>query len=349
MRVVGLISGTSADGIDAVLAEVDRGEGGQICARPLTSRWTPYPAPLRNRILEPDAHPSEVGRLHWELGSCLGEAALGVMSGRGRADLVGSHGQTVTHLPGEGVTLQLGEPAVIVERTGVPVIANFRAADVAAGGQGAPLAAFADWHLLADEKETRACLNLGAIATVTVLPAGGGLEDLTAFDVGPANMVIDALGGDHGGSAGLLGKADQGLLQELLEHPFFAQKPPKSCGREEFGRHYAQRALDRGLPRADLMATLVALTAESVAQALSGYRIDRLLISGGGVYNRALVHDLKERFRVLPTDAFGVGARVKEALAFALLAYAGWERIPAGLPNATGARHPTVLGQLSMP
>jgi anhydro-N-acetylmuramic acid kinase len=349
MRVVGLISGTSADGIDAVLAEVDLEEGGRIRARPLHSRWTPYPAPFRQRILEPEAGACELGRLHWELGGCLAEAALGVMSGRGRADLVGSHGQTVTHLPSEGITLQLGEPAAIVEQTGVPVIANFRAADVAAGGQGVPLAPFADWHLLADEKETRACLNLGAIATVTVLPAGGGLDDLAAFDVGPANMVIDALGGDHGGSAALLGKVDQGLLQELLEHPFFAQRPPKSCGREEFGRPYAQKGQDRGLHRADLMATLVALTAESVAQALSGYRIDRLLISGGGVYNRALVHDLKERFRVLPTDAFGIGARVKEALAFAILGFAGWERIPAGLPNATGARHPTVLGQLSMP
>jgi anhydro-N-acetylmuramic acid kinase len=347
MKVVGLMSGISADGTDAVLAEVELEQGGRIGAKTLTSSWTPYSAPFRQRILEPPASPAEFARLHWELGRCFGGAALELMSGRGRADLVGSHGQTVSHLPDEGVTLQLGEPAAIAETAGIPVIANFRAADVAAGGQGAPLVPFADWHLLADEKETRACLNLGAIATVTVLPSGGGLEDVAGLDVGPANILIDACGGDHGGSAALLGKVHEGLLGELLDHPYFARKPPKSCGREEFGDDIAQTALSFSLARADLMATLVALTTETVTDALAAYKIDRLLISGAGVYNRALVRDLKQRFRVLPTDAFGVGARVKEALDFAVLAFASWQRIPAGLPSVTGARHPTVLGQVS--
>jgi anhydro-N-acetylmuramic acid kinase len=343
------VSGSSADGIDAVLAEVQLGESGRIEARTLTSRWSPHPAPMRRRILEPQASTVELARLHWELGACFGDAALTAMSGRGRADLIGSHGQTVCHRPAEGLTLQLAEPAAIAERTGVPVVADFRSADVAAGGQGGPVVPFADWHLLANEKETRACLNLGAIASVTVLPAGGGLGDLVAFDVGPANLLIDACGGDHGGAAALLGKVHQGLLDELLAHPYFARKPPKSCAHDEFAASLENLLSNCELPRADLMATLVALTAESVERALSPHRINRLLISGGGVYNRGLVRELGRRFRVLPTDAFGLGARDKEALAFAVLAFAAWERIPAGLPNATGAQHPTVLGQICRP
>jgi anhydro-N-acetylmuramic acid kinase len=350
VKVAGLVSGLSVDGIDAVLAEIDLGESGRIQARSLVSRWNPHPAAMRRRILEPAGGAAELACLHWELGACFGDAALSVMSGRGRADLVGSHGQTVFHAPERGVSLQLGEPAAIAERAGVPVVANFRSADLAAGGFGGPLAPFADWHLLSDARENRACLNLGSIASVTVLPAGGGLQDLAAFDVGPANLVIDALGGDQGGAAGLLGRVDKELLAELLEHPFFARQPPKSCGRDEFGQDFVEKASSRGLARPDLMATLVALTGETVSQALAGHRVDRLLISGGGVYNRALVGELGRRFRgVLPTDAFGIGARGKEALAFAVLAFAAWRRIPAGLPAVTGARHASVLGQTCWP
>ena len=350
MKVAGLVSGLSADGIDAVLADIDLCDSGRIQARPVISRWSPHTVAMRRRILEPAATTGELACLHWELGACFGDAALGVMGGRGRADLVGSHGQTVYDLPEDGVSLQLVEPALIAERAGVPVVANFRSADLAAGGQGGPLAPFADWHLLSDEKENRACLNLGAIASVTVLPAGGGMQDLVGFDVGPANLVIDACGGDPGGAAGLLGRVDKELLGELLEHPFFGRKPPKSCGKEEFGHDFIEKACRRGLARPDLMATLVALTGETLSQALAGHRVDRLLISGGGIYNRALVLDLGRRFRgVLPTDAFGIGARAKEALAYAVLAFAAWRRIPAGLPAVTGARHASVLGQTSWP
>lgn len=350
MKVAGLVSGLSADGIDAVLAHIEMCEGGRIDARPLVSRWSPHPGSLRRRILEPTGGARELASLHWELGACFGDAALSVMSGRGRADLVGSHGQTVCHLPEEGVSLQLGEPAVIAERTGLPVVAGFRSAALAAGGQGGPVVPFADWHLFSDEKENRACLNLGSIAGVTVLPGGGGLQDLTAFEVGPANLLIDACGGDPGGAAALLGRVDEELLAELLEHPYFARRPPKSCSSSEFGREFVEKATGRALARPDLMATLVALTGETLSQALAGHRVDRLLISGGGVYNRALVRELGRRFRgVLPTDAFGIGARAKEALTFAMLAFAAWRRIPAGLPSVTGARHPSVLGQLSWP
>jgi anhydro-N-acetylmuramic acid kinase len=350
VKVAGLVSGLSADGIDAVMAEIELCEGGRIAARPLISRWSPHPAPMRRRILQPPAGVGELACLHWELGACLGDAALSVMGGPGRADLVGSHGQTVCHRPDDGVSLQLGEPAAIAERAGVPVVANFRSADLAAGGCGGPVVPFADWHLLSDEKESRACVNLGAIARVTVLPAGGGLQDLAAFDVGPANLLIDACGGDQGGAAALLGRVDQGLLTELLEHPFFARRPPKSCGTGEFGPVFVEKASSRNLARPDLMATLVALTGESLSLALAGHRVDRLLISGGGVYNRAMVRELGRRFRgVLPTDAFGIGARAKEALAFAVLAFAAWRRIPAGLPPVTGARHASVLGQTCWP
>jgi anhydro-N-acetylmuramic acid kinase len=349
VKVVGLVSGLSADGIDAVLAEIELAQDGRIQARPLNSRWNPHTAPVRRRILQPPASAAELACLNWELGASFGEAALSVMGGRARAELLGSHGQTVCHLPEQGVSLQLAEPAAIAERSGTPVVANFRSADLAAGGHGGPLGPFADWHLLSDQRENRACLNLGAIASITVLPAGGGLQDLVAFDVGPANLLIDACGGDRGGTAALLGRVDKELLGELLEHPFFSRRPPKSCGREEFGDELVEKASVRGLARPDLMATLVALTVEAVRQALAGHRVDRLLVSGGGVYNRAFVRELGRRFKVLPTDAFGIGARAKEALAFAVLAFAAWRRIPAGLPAVTGARHASVLGQTCWP
>ena len=349
MRVAGLVSGGSADGIDAVLADVERGESGRIAVRPLTTRWNPHPAAMRRRIVEPPSGAEEVARLHWELGACLAEMALGVMSGRGRADLVGAQGQTVGSLPGEGTSLQLGEAAAIVERTGVPVIANFRSADLAAGGRGGPLAAFADWHLLADAKETRACLNLGSVATVTLLPAGAGLEEVTGFDVGPGMLLIDLSGGDPGGAAALLGSVHEGLLDELRGHPFLRQPPPKSWTSADGETGIGLLAMQQyELSRPDLMATLAALTADSVEEVLASQRIDRLLISGGGVYNRRLVQELGRRFRVLPTDAFGIGARAKEALVYAVLAFAGWHRIPASLPRVTGARHSSVLGQLSL-
>jgi anhydro-N-acetylmuramic acid kinase len=346
LRVAGLVSGLSADGIDGVLAEIELGDDGRIQARSVNSRWSPHAAPLRRRILEPSASTTELACLHWELGASFAETAVSVLGGRGRGDLVGSHGQTVLHLPDDGVSLQLGEPAVIAERTGVPVVANFRSADLAAGGRGGPVVPFADWHLLSHERESRACLNLGAIASVTVLPAGGGLEDVSAFDVGPANLLIDACGGDRGGAAALLGKADRELLGQLLAHPFFARPAPKSVGWNDFGQPLVESLRGRGLARPDLMATLVALTAETVVRALAPHRVDRLLISGGGIYNRALVRELGKRFRMLPTDAFGIGARAKEALAFAVLAFAAWRRIPAALPAVTGARHPSVLGQI---
>jgi anhydro-N-acetylmuramic acid kinase len=349
VKVAGLVSGLSADGIDAVLAEIELGQDGRIHAQPLNSRWNPHTAALRRRILEPPASAAELACLNWELGACFGDSALSVMGGRGRAELLGSHGQTVCHLPEQGVSLQLAEPAAIAERSGVPVVANFRAADIAAGGHGGPVVPFADWHLLSDERENRACLNLGAIASVTVLPAGGGLQDLVAFDIGPANLLIDACGGDRGGATALVGRVDKELLGELIEHPFFSRQPPKSCGREEFGEAFVEKASVRGLPRPDLMATLVALTGETVRQALAGHRVDRLLISGGGIYNRALVRELGRRSKVLPTEAFGIGARAKEALAFAVLAFAAWRRMPAGLPAVTGARHASVLGQTCWP
>lgn len=346
MRVAGLVSGPSADGIDAVLADIELSQSGRIEARSINSRWSPHPAPLRLRIRELSGSVDELACLDWELGACFADTALSVLGGRGRGDLVGSHGQTVLHRPDKGVSLQLGEPAVIAERTGAPVVGNFRAADLAAGGRGSPVAPFADWHLLSDERESRACLSLGAIASVCVLPAGGGLEDLVAFEVGPANLVIDACGGDRGGAAALLGKVDQKLLTALLEHPYFARRPPKSVASDEFGQSFLESATSRGLARPDLMATLVALTVQTVGEALSGHRVDRLLISGGGIYNRALVRELGRHFRVLPTDAYGIGARAKDALSYAVLAFAAWHRIPAALPAVTGARHRSVLGQI---
>ncbi|MHB8621646.1 MAG: anhydro-N-acetylmuramic acid kinase, partial [Chloroflexota bacterium] len=296
--------------------------------------------------------------LNYIIGRLFAEAALDVMGGPGQAELIGSAGQTVCHLPAAGATLQLGEAAVIAEQTRVPTVANFRAADMAAGGQGAPLVPYADFHLLGDQRENRVCLNLGGIANVTVLPAGGSPEDVRAFDTGPGNMVIDAcaahisqdrLQRDEGGEMALRGRADQALLAELLEHPFFAVPPPKSCGREEFGEHFAARAWSRDIRSEDLLATVTALTAEGVARALASFPpIDTLSVSGGGVHNRALMAELAGRVpagRVVPVEELGCSSDFKEALCFAVLAYAWQRRWPGNLPACTGASHPALLGQ----
>ena len=363
MRVVGLISGTSADGIDAVLADIQaEGSHGRIEARVLAQQALPYDPPLRASLLDgvTTLGADGIARLHYRLGECFAQAALAVMEGPGRADLIGSHGQTVSHLPGERATLQLGEPAVIAERCGITTVANFRAADVAAGGEGAPLVPFVDFHLFGHPTETRVCLNLGGVANITFLKAGGALADVRGFDTGPGNMVIDscvaALSGgrerhDHDGGRAARGRVDPGLLDDLLADPFFQRQPPKSCGREEFGPAFAARALRRGLSEEDVCATITALTAESIARAVRPFQpIDRVLVSGGGVHNRTLMSELRRRLpgiQIEPVDRHGYSSDLKEALAFAVLAFASAHGWPANLPACTGARHPVVLGQIT--
>jgi anhydro-N-acetylmuramic acid kinase len=378
--LVGLMTGTSVDAVDAALV---RFHGLGLASRHelLGYRESPLEAPLRREILEVGAAaslpPERLMRLHAALGERYAAAVLEVLAGAGvdpsEVDAIGCHGQTVRHLPraagGLGaLTLQIGSAAVLAERTGVTVVSDFRARDTAAGGEGAPLVPLADWWLCRSGEESRALLNLGGMANLTFLPRGGGLTDVLAFDTGPGNAVLDALTShtrtdgvrrDEGGAMAARGQVSRTLLEELMADPFFAQPPPRSTGRERFGEDYAARLRARGrslgLSDEDLMATAVELTAASVADALGRYLVPRggveaVYASGGGVRNATLMAALARRLapaRLASSDSIGVPSDGKEALAFAFLAHQTLCGQPGNVPAATGAGHPVVLGHIT--
>lgn len=381
---VGLMSGTSVDGIDAALVEIT-GQGIEIGARLLAFRNSPFPEETRKRIFEA-FHPQRcsltaLGSLHMELGELYAAAALSVIKEAGLApgevDCIGSHGQTVWHQPrpepeGRAFTVQLGDGNVIARRTGIPCVTDFRTADLAAGGQGAPLVPFTEYLLYRDPRDTVLLQNIGGIGNVTVLPKGCGPGEVTAFDTGPGNMVIDAvisrltLGRqtmDEGGRMAASGKVDRELLAQLLSHPYFDRKPPKTTGRELFGEAYAEGVLEeagkRGLGPADFLATVTALTAESIAGACRRFicpfhKPGRMLVGGGGSFNRTLMGMLREAMRPLGTEVLtqeeaGGDSDAKEAVAFALLADCTLRGVPGALPKVTGASCGAILGKLSFP
>ena len=381
--VVGLMSGTSLDGVDAALVQLD-GSGPDLTMDPEAFVHIPYPAALRD-LIRTNTDPAsssiqDVTRLDARLAEAYAAAIDRVLAeadvDRGAVDLVGAHGQTVCHLPapadcaGEDVraTLQLGNPSTLATRLGVPVVGNFRAADLALGGQGAPLVPYFDRVAFTDPDETRGLLNLGGIANLTVLPAGAAPGDVRAFDTGPANMVIDALAArlfdaphDPDGRHADAGTPDHDLLADLLEGNYFRREPPKSTGRDDFGPGYVDRLLgaaqSRNLSPEDTMATATLLTAASVYQAYAQYvrpeqAIDELIVSGGGVHNGTLLRMLEEAFTPIPvrtTSAHGVDPDAKEALCFAVLAHEAVNGTPTNLPSVTGASARTRLGSLSVP
>jgi anhydro-N-acetylmuramic acid kinase len=374
--IVGLISGTSADGIDAALCEV-RGSGEATRVRALAFETVPIEAQIKHRIWSlPDGAAQNVCGLNFLLGEAFARAALAVIARAGvpRAEvhLIGSHGQTARHQPpGPGVavpsTLQIAEGAVIAERTGLPVVCDFRVADVAAGGHGAPLIPLVDYLLFRHPTRVRALLNLGGIANITLL--GATMSEVLAFDTGPANMALDAVaraasGGetsfDRDGALAAAGHPDRALLDELLAHPYFALPPPKSTGRELFGRGFVYPLLDRYAGRlADLQATLVELTAESIGLAVERFLLPRgaiaeLLVSGGGVHNPCLMARLAARLgrasiAVASLAEAGMDPDAKEAIGFAVLANETLHCHQGNIPSATGARGPRVLGKLVLP
>jgi anhydro-N-acetylmuramic acid kinase len=376
MRVVGLMSGTSADGVDAALVEWPEGAP----ARPfrlLAYREEPFEPSLQDRIhrlaagrLEGPSVLRELAALDVALGERFAAAAAAVARDAGlgldAVDAIASHGQTVAHHPELGASLQIGDPSRIAERTGVTTVADFRPRDLAAGGEGAPLAPFFHWAALAEPSEARVVLNLGGIANVTGLPRGGRAEDVTAFDVGPANVWIDTVvrtlgdGGeriDRGGVRARRGRVDATLLARLLEDEFLRRPPPKSTGRERYGMAEGEALAEewrRGGGRLDdLLATLVTFTAEAVARAcrdfLGGPPV-RLLVCGGGAENPALLGALGEALPdtiVDRTDAAGVPAAAVEAMAFSLMGRNALLGLPNHLPRCTGARRATVLGEIA--
>lgn len=367
--VLGLLSGTSADAIDAAAATFEL-DAGELVLRPLGHGEYAWPAGLRERILAvlPPATTTagELCALHHDIGRSFAAAAVSaaVELAHGRADLVAVLGQTVYHDVRDGHchgSLQLGEPSWIAEATGLPVLSDLRATDIAAGGHGAPLASVLDALLLAaPEAGPRVALNLGGIANVTVVRGGGA--PVLAFDTGPANCLLDLAaarltGGratcDTGGAMAASGTARQDLLAVLLAHPYFAAPPPKTTGRELFGARYLDAALAAvpGIRGPDLMATLTELTALTVAGALEPYEPVEVVASGGGARNPTLLDALRRRLpsaRWRTSDALGLPPDAKEAYLVTLLGALSWHGLPGTVPSATGARHPTVLGRLTM-
>jgi anhydro-N-acetylmuramic acid kinase len=370
------MSGTSGDGVDAVLADI-RGSDHDLKVRPLAFVSTAYPPELQQRILAASASGTvaDVCHLNVVLGEWFARAALRVIKQAGfeprKIDLIGSHGQTLQHLPnaveepGVGTvrsTLQIAEPAVIAERTGIATVANFRPRDMAAGGQGAPLTPYAHYVLLRHRKRSRLVVNLGGIGNVTYLPAGKGLESVAAFDTGPGNMVMDGVvrrltkgkeAMDRGGKLAAEGRVAVGLLANLLAHPYLKRNPPKSTGREEFGDEFVEQILSaqkaHRLKPPDLLATCALFTAITIGSArkwLNG-PVDEVIVGGGGVKNRALMGDISSVFSPVPVrklEAAGWESKSFEAVAFAVLAYQTVHGQAANVPSVTGATHPVVLG-----
>lgn len=368
LTVVGLISGTSIDGIDAAVVEVTRRDGG-VEARTVAAFTRPFEPPMRAALLDlcrPDAPLASVCAANFDVAGPFAEAALAAIerSGRGRegVDLIASHGQTIWHIPGHS-TMQIGEAAVIAERTGLPVVSNFRVRDIAAGGQGAPLASYMDYLLFRDARRGRALQNLGGIGNVTWIPAGAAPRDVVSFDTGPANMLIDGVAvlvagreRDDQGTLASGGQPHPGLLDELLRDPYYAEPPPKTTGREKYGEAYARDVVARGrrlgLGAADLLATVTMLTVRTIAQAYRGHlpAVQEVILSGGGVHNATLLRWLQDALSPTPVvtiDRYGVDPDFKEAVAFAIIgAQTAWGR-PGNLPAATGAQRPVILGDLT--
>jgi anhydro-N-acetylmuramic acid kinase len=318
----------------------------------LVTRLRRFPIGAQDSILP------HISRLNFRLGELYARAVLRAIRRYGPVELIGCHGQTIYH-EGGAHTLQIGEAAVVAERTGVPVVSNFRARDIAAGGQGAPLVPYVDYLLFRHPKRTRIALNIGGIANITVIPAGAAPGDVVAFDTGPGNMVIDALARemglpcDRGGKIAASGRVDRALLDELLADPYYRRRPPKSAGREQYGAEFVARLKKAGLPMRDLMATATVLTAATVAMGVgnSGGEGTDLIASGGGVHNPQIMAHLAgflPGVGISTSTEHGIDADAKEAIAFAVLAYQTWRKRPSNLPSATGARHTVVLGDITM-
>jgi anhydro-N-acetylmuramic acid kinase len=382
MRVLGMMSGTSADGIDVALVRIS-GAPPAIAAKFEGHHHVRFPAPVREAILRlangAPTTTAEISQLNFLLGEEFARAAIAACKKwrvpLRQISLIGSHGQTIFH---QGVaagflgrrvasTLQIGEPSIIAERTGVVTIGDFRPADMAAGGQGAPLVPFVDYLLYRDARIGRVALNVGGIANLTVIPAGARPGQLFAFDLGPGNMVIDAIVQiatrgrahyDRDARLAIRGKLIPALLSTLLREPYLRKRPPKTAGREQFGRAYAEKILAWGkghhASTEDLVRTATVFTSLSIADALRRFvlpraRVDELIVAGGGARNPLLMAQLAAalpEIEIVPASEFGIPAEAKEAFAFAVMAYEAYHGRANTLPSATEARHPAVMGKL---
>ena len=392
MIVAGVMSGTSADGIDVALVRV-QGRGFRSRIELLAHYHFAYPAEVRRAVLQAmnaqAAKVADLARLNFTLGELYAKA---VQAAQRRAKvecgLVGCHGQTLYHQSAASrylgqdlaCTWQMGEGAIIAQRLGVPVVSDFRPADMAAGGTGAPLVPFLDYAMFRHRRFGRIVQNIGGIGNLTAIPPRAKPEDVMAFDTGPGNMVIDAVAErlfdvpfDRGGRLAVKGTVIENVVRQLLRRGFFKKEPPKTAGREQFGREYVAAFL-RLCGRADhhdVLATATALTARSIGLAMRGFvvaadagnvlegsrwpsRYRETVVSGGGVRNGTLMRMIREelaplKMRVRTSDDFGLPSEAKEAVAFALLAYQTWRKLPSNVPAATGAKGAAILGKVSYP
>ncbi len=367
MRVIGLMSGTSMDGIDAAAADLEI-DGEELALRPLGHLSRPYPAGLRRAIAAALPPTSTTAETMCILDTEIGQAFAGAAEDarrelcQGKAELVVSHGQTIFHWVEGGRargTLQLGQPSWIAERTGLPVIADLRSRDIAAGGQGAPLVSLFDVLLLGGSGGARAAVNLGGIVNLTVIPPVPSAP--FAFDAGPGNALIDAAVElvtdgeelfDRDGQRGARGTIHGGLLAHLLEDPYYDLPAPKSTGKERFHRAYLLSALQHvpGLDGDDVIATVTAHAAAITARECVRHQVAELVISGGGTKNPTLMAMLGARIpgvRMRGIDELGLASSAKEAYAFAVLGYLTFRGLPATLPSCTGADHPSLLGSIT--
>jgi anhydro-N-acetylmuramic acid kinase len=382
MTVAGIMSGTSADGVDVAVVRIAPGK-----QRPrltlVAHEGFPFPPALRRAVLAAmnaaSTSTAELARLNWRLGLAYAEAVSAtVKRHKVKLDLIGCHGQTLYHQPRPAAyagrrfacTWQAGEAAAIAAALGVPVVSNFRPADMLARGQGAPLAPLLDYVLFAHPKRGRVLQNIGGIANLTAIPAASAPDRVIAFDTGPGNMVIDALAQklfgkafDRNGAFAAEGTVLAPVLAVALCNPYFKLKPPRTAGREQFGREYAAKFLAScnriSRKPEDALATATALTAETIARSYQRFVLPKMkdcgvdyIVSGGGARNHALMAMLARRLEPLGCELaasidFGLPVEAKEAAAFALLAWQTWHRLPGNLPAATGANRPAILGQVT--
>jgi anhydro-N-acetylmuramic acid kinase len=383
MRVLGMMSGTSADGIDVALANIS-GAPPRLVAKLEGHYHAPFPKLVRAAVLRlangAPTTTAEISQLNFLLGEEFARAAIAACAKwrlpLRKISLIGSHGQTIFHQgkPSKflsnrrvGSTLQIGEPGIIAERTGITTIADFRPADMASGGHGAPLVPFVDYLLYRSAKIGRVALNIGGIANVTVIPAAARPRDVFAFDTGPGNMIIDAVveritkgrqAYDQGARLASKGEVIHPLLEKMLREPYLHQRPPKTAGREQFGRAYVESLFDRARAHRtkpeDLVRTATIFTALSIVDAFRRFilpqtQAQELIVAGGGTKNPLIMAQLEAalpRMKIIESSRWGVATEAKEAFAFAILAYEAWHGRANNLPSATGAKHSAILGKL---